>query len=264
LTEHRRAAENESEREGDAVPEIKRSRQSIRGSAPRRWPVLAAGAAFLLFPPTALPLPAGNLLKNPDAESGRLATSDTAVAPRKPRFGKVTFRRIAALDESGEHAQLTLSLEGRIASNGAKTFSATLQFQGTITCMSPGQCSACPGLVLTETAVGTVRSRRLSSPPFRVTRLSKTTYDLSLVGRVTVERQRTEFTGEGCNTRTINTTEVWTFDTPSAREIRGRPIKKLSGSVGRSLQAPPGGHVCGLPNGWAFTTCNETLAWKLR
>jgi hypothetical protein len=256
---------------GDAVPEIERSRQSIRGSVPRCWPLLAAGAASLLLPSAALPLPAGNLLANRGAESGPGATSDTRLLPvsgdraiRKPRFGKVTFRRIAALDEPGEQAQLTLSLEGRIASNGARTFNATLQFRGTITCMSPGQCSACPGLVLTETAVGSVRSRRLSSPPFRVTRLSKTTYDLSLAGRVTVERQRTEFTGEGCNTRTISTTEVWTFEASSAREIRGKPIKKLSGSVGRSLQAPPGGHVCGLPNGWAFTTCNETLAWKLR
>lgn len=247
------------------MPKVERFRQSIRGCVLRRWPLLAAGAASLLVPGAALPLPAANLLKNPDAESARRATNDTASDERasgKPRFGRVTFRRIAALDEPGESAQLTLSLEGKSPPKGVRTFNATLQFRGTITCMSPGQCSACPGVELTETAVGTVRSRRTASP-FRVTPVSKTTYDLSLAARVTVERQRTEFTGEGCNTRSITTTEVWTFQTPSARQIRGKSIKRLSGSISRSLQAPPGGHVCGLPNGWAFTTCDERLAWKL-
>lgn len=237
------------------MPEVERSRQSIRGRLRSLWPFLAAAAAFLLVPGAALSLPFGNLLKDPGASVDR--------ASARPRFGKVTFRRIAALDEPDEVAQLTLSLEGMIAPNGARTVNATLRFRGSVICMSPGQCSACPGLVLTDTAVGTVRSRRTASGPFQVIPLSKTTYDLRLAAAVKVRRERTELTDEGCSTRKISTTEVWTLETPSAREIGGKPIKKMSGRVSRSLQAPPGGHVCGLPNGWAFTTCEETLAWKL-
>jgi hypothetical protein len=47
------------------------------------WPLVAAVvAAFLLVPAAALPLPeAANLVRNPGAESGPGATSDTAVAP---------------------------------------------------------------------------------------------------------------------------------------------------------------------------------------
>ena len=47
----------------------------------RAWPLGVAAAVFLLVPAAALPLPGGNLLKNPGAESGPGATSDTAVAP---------------------------------------------------------------------------------------------------------------------------------------------------------------------------------------
>jgi hypothetical protein len=49
----------------------------------RRWPVAAvAAAAFLLVPAAALPLPgAANLVRNPGAESGPGARSDTAVTP---------------------------------------------------------------------------------------------------------------------------------------------------------------------------------------
>jgi hypothetical protein len=42
--------------------------------------LVAAAAAFLLVPAAALPLQGGNLLRNPGAESGPGATSDTAVA----------------------------------------------------------------------------------------------------------------------------------------------------------------------------------------
>ena len=56
-----------------------------RRRAGRRWPLVAATAAFLLVPAAALPLPvqlpSGNLLANPGAESGPGATSDTTVAP---------------------------------------------------------------------------------------------------------------------------------------------------------------------------------------
>jgi hypothetical protein len=240
-----------------------------RGEAvPRTWTLLVAGSACLLVPGVALPLSLDGVGSNAHSSepASRLSnaapvTSD-ARAARKPRFGRVIFTRTAVLDEPDETGQLTLSIEGRIPRKGVRTVNATLRFRGTITCMSPGQCSACPGVVLIETAVGNVRSRRTASP-FRVTPQSNGTYDLSLASSVSVERQRMEFTGDGCDTSTISTTEVWTFAAASAREIRGRTITRLSGSVGRSFQAPPGGHVCGLPNGWAFTTCTERLAWKL-
>jgi hypothetical protein len=82
---------------------------------------------------------------------------------------------------------------------------------------------------------------------------------------VRVEHEMTEWTNEGCGTRTVRRTEVSTIQIPSAREIGGKAIKKLSGSVGRSFDAPSGGHVCGLApySGWAFGTCTETLTWKL-
>jgi hypothetical protein len=236
------------------VADVERSNRSTRDGCARRWPCLAAiGAAFLLVPGAALSLPPEKRI------------TDTAAEAAKPRFGKVTFKRVALLDEPGTQARLTLTIEARIARNGARTFNATLGFDGRIECMSPGQCSACPGVVLPETASGSVRAQRTRSRPLRITSLSKKTFDVGVAANLRVERQRTELTDQGCETRTVSTSEVWTFQSPSAREIGGKAIKKLRGSVSRSLQAPPGGHVCGLApySGWAFTTCQETLVWKL-
>jgi len=66
-----------------------------RKAVGRAWPLGVAAAVFLLVPAAALPLPGGNLLKNPGAESGPGATSDTAVAaiPRWTTAGGFTAVR---------------------------------------------------------------------------------------------------------------------------------------------------------------------------
>ena len=70
--------------EGRIVPRI---RSTVAGVAHRRarraLPIAVAAATFLLIvgPAFPLPLPGGNVIKNPGAESGPGATSDTAVVP---------------------------------------------------------------------------------------------------------------------------------------------------------------------------------------
>jgi hypothetical protein len=195
---------------------------------------------------------------------GSLVEQASGKQPTCRPLGVVTFTRTANLTEEFNTASLRLSVEGRSATT-AGTVTVTIGYEGKLTCASPGPCSACPGVVLTETVQGST-TRNVQSP-FELSRLANRIIGFELrPGTVRVTRKEDRFTEVGCATHTVETTEVWTMAPPEAGDLRAAGARiPGSGEASRTLTAPPGGHVCSLvPNhGQAFTTCQETLRWSI-
>jgi hypothetical protein len=195
---------------------------------------------------------------------GGLVEQASGKQPTCRPVGVVTFTRNANLTEEFNRASLQLSVEGRSAPNGG-TLTVNIGYEGTLTCASPGPCSACPGTVLTETVRGSTTQN--VQAPFELSRLANRIIGFELrPGTVRVTRKEDQFTNVGCATATVETTEVWTIAPPEAGDLRAAGARiPGSGEASRNLTAPPGGHVCSLvPNhGQAFTTCQETLRWNV-